>query len=324
VTTHPAPEPAGVGRGPDTVPSTATRAVTDAEPDSVTTPATDAALAPGLGTGRSRYAVTQPVTHAVTAPFTGAGRDTVLAPEVGDAVAALTAAARAAWGHAGHTDADLAALVGYVVTCTAANLGGVDVLVARRPDSPAALLVGQLVAATTAQDRSGRPAAGISDDEVLGCYRTEPLRVPVDPEWFGWEHGAAARHERAVDRVWDRLSDCVDDPAAAADLDRRLRALRRRHLADLDRYVARFRREAERAATEARVTTGVELVPRDLMVPPVDEVAERVAATARARTPLPARWRTSTAAHQVRRARGLPPAAARTGADPHLDALDRS
>jgi hypothetical protein len=177
------------------------------------------------------------------------------------------------------------------------------------PTRAAALLVVQLVDATPAQDRAGRPSGGgRRDGEVLGRYRTEPLRIHPAPGT-----GAAARtplppgNQPAVSRVGDRLPGCPDDPAAAADRDP----------ADLDRYGSGIRREAEPA-------------PRRPASPPGSSSSVARASRAGAgrstsppkasprrlgpRAALPGRWRPSRAAHPARRGRRRPPPAARPAA----------
>jgi len=94
---------------------------------------------------------------------------------INEAITALTAAARptrtVGAGTTGeHSEpVDFAAIACHVLTAVAANLGGVEDLLAGRPGSWEADYVRQIVHGT----------AGDSAEELLR-WRTEPLRLPLD------------------------------------------------------------------------------------------------------------------------------------------------
>ena len=103
---------------------------------------------------------------------------------VADAIAALTAAARQTRVRGAGTEqatvepVDFGEIATYVLTAVAANLGGVEELLAGRPGSWEADYVRQIVHST----------AGDDDAELLR-YRTEPVRLPFDAEDVFYDFG---------------------------------------------------------------------------------------------------------------------------------------
>src|SRR5690606_37979737 len=111
------------------------------------------------------------------------------------AIDALTQAARLSWPahtvtaagterHMPQSRMDAADLIGDVVTATAANLGGIDELLAGRTGSWEAALVRQMLEGATG-----------GDEAVLAEYRTDPITVEVDPYLLLKDTGVLDRWE---------------------------------------------------------------------------------------------------------------------------------
>lgn len=121
---------------------------------------------------------------------------------IADAIATLTAAARrsrtiGAGTPNEHTEpVDFGEIACHVITAVAANLGGVEALLAGRPGSWEADHVRQIVLST----------AGDVDDDLLR-YRTEPVRVEVDVEGVFDDFGLTDLYERDVDELATREAD---------------------------------------------------------------------------------------------------------------------
>lgn len=115
---------------------------------------------------------------------------------IADAIAALTAAARrqrtiGAGTPNEHTEpVDFGEVACHVITSVAANLGGVDALLAGRPGSWEADHVRQIVLST----------AGDDDAELLR-YRTEPVRIDVDVEGVFDDFGLTDLYEEASEEL---------------------------------------------------------------------------------------------------------------------------
>ena len=101
---------------------------------------------------------------------------------IAQAIAALTAAARTTRTIGAGTDnehtepADFGEIACHVITSVAANLGGVDTLLAGRPGSWEADYVRQIVHSTT-------------PEEELLTWRTEPVRMHLDIEGVFYDFG---------------------------------------------------------------------------------------------------------------------------------------
>ena len=113
---------------------------------------------------------------------------------IADAIAALTAAARrertiGAGTPNEHTEpVDFGEIACHVITAVAANVGGVEALLAGRPGSWEADYVRQIV----------RSTAGDDDTELMR-YRTEPVRIEVDVEAVFYDFGLTDLYDRDVD-----------------------------------------------------------------------------------------------------------------------------
>lgn len=129
---------------------------------------------------------------------------------VADAIAALTAAARqtrmrgAGTAHATVEPVDFGEIACHVITTVAANLGGVDELLAGRPGSWEADYVRQIVQST----------AGDDPDELLR-YRTEPVRLAFDAEEVFYDLGVGELYESDAEEL-GRREDATDDELFAA------------------------------------------------------------------------------------------------------------
>lgn len=121
---------------------------------------------------------------------------------IAQAIASLTAAARetrvigAGTPNEHREPVDFGEIACHVLTAVAANMGGVDRLLAGRPGSWEADYVRQIVNST----------AG-SDDEDLVRYRTEPVRVNIYVDLIFQDFGLEELYEEAA----DELARPVDD-----------------------------------------------------------------------------------------------------------------
>ena len=196
---------------------------------------------------------------------------------VADAVRALTAAALTTYPtpHGLAKRYDFAEIACRVLTTVAANLGGIEALLAVRPGSWEADTVERLVLATTPQQR-------------LLSWRTEPVRLRLNPAGVLAELGVEALYEQACDAIRDRYDDGLDDDQADAIADQ-VDALDALWEADLAAYANAYTDLVRAAAVELGITVPVEveLVDDDRVDPDWDTLAERLHATARAATPLP-------------------------------------
>ena len=134
---------------------------------------------------------------------------------IADAIAALTAAARrertiGAGTPNEHTEpVDFGEIACHVITAVAANVGGVEALLAGRPGSWEADYVRQIVQST----------AGDDDTELMR-YRTEPVRIEVDVEDVFYEFGLTDLYDRDVDELgnrWKAADDALFEVYATAE-----------------------------------------------------------------------------------------------------------
>lgn len=127
---------------------------------------------------------------------------------IADAIAALTTAARrertiGAGTPNEHTEpVDFGEIACHVITAVAANVGGVEALLAGRPGSWEADYVRQIVQST----------AGDDDTELMR-YRTEPVRIEVDIEAVFYDFGLTDLYDRDVNELDNRLK-AADDALA--------------------------------------------------------------------------------------------------------------
>ena len=124
---------------------------------------------------------------------------------VDDAIAALTVAARqtrmrgAGTAHATVEPVDFGEIACHVITTVAANLGGVDELLAGRPGSWEADYVRRIVQST----------AGDDPDELLR-FRTEPVRLAFDAEDVFYDLGLSDLYESDAEAL-GRREDAIDE-----------------------------------------------------------------------------------------------------------------
>lgn len=143
---------------------------------------------------------------------------------IADAIAALTAAARrertiGAGTPSEHTEpVDFGEIACHVITAVAANVGGVEALLAGRPGSWEADYVRQIV----------RSTAGDDDTELMR-YRTEPVRIEVDVEDVFYEFGLTDLYDRDVDELgnrWKAADDALFEAYATAEERTRIKKIR--------------------------------------------------------------------------------------------------
>ncbi|HET8643099.1 MAG TPA: hypothetical protein VFM37_14280, partial [Pseudonocardiaceae bacterium] len=125
------------------------------------------------------------------------------------------------------------------------------------------------------------------EDQLLG-WRTEPVRLRLNPAEVLSDLGVEALYEQACDAISDRYHDGLDDDQVDA-IDEQVDALEALWEADLAAYAAAYTDLVRTAAAELGITVPVEVevVDDDRGDPDWDTLAERLHATARAGTPLP-------------------------------------
>jgi len=222
----------------------------------------------------------------------------------GQAIEVLTSVARQTRVRGAGTPAaatepvDFADIAAYVLTAVAANVGGVDALLAGRPGSWEADLVRQLVNGT----------AGHAPADLLS-WRTEPVRLHFDAEYVFFDFGICDLFDEENDQAVERTNDenaTNEQVAAAEDLSA---AIERLFDQDGAAYTEAYRVTAQRYLTERGATCGVELVTGPAALPSLAwyELAEQVRGYAREHTPLPMTgsvpdWTEGTPADALRRA----------------------
>lgn len=175
---------------------------------------------------------------------------------------------------------DFGEVVAIAVTTAAANLGGVDALLAGRPGSWEADYVRQIVRNTTVE-------------EELHGYRTEPIQLVLDPESVFEDLRLEALFAQDVADVSKRYASAeLDDEAAAAHdatVDAENDALEAMYYADLDAYFAAYVGVLQEIAAERGYNVPVEVkrVTNYETEPAWDVLAADLHRAARARTPLP-------------------------------------
>lgn len=201
-----------------------------------------------------------------------------LTDHVAHAVSALTAAALATYptpGGRAERRYDFGAIACQVLTTVAANLGGVEALLAGRPGSWEADSVRRMVHSTALE-------------EELLAWRTEPVQLWLDPVGVLLDLGVEALYWQAHDELAGRYHGDLDDDQVQAIEDER-DALDRLWQADLDAYTAAYTDTVRRAAAELGLAVPVEVEVAEVgrCEPDWDTLAERLHDIARARTPLP-------------------------------------
>lgn len=171
------------------------------------------------------------------------------------AIAALTAAARQTRVRGAGTDqatvepVDFGEIASYVLTAVAANLGGVEELLAGRPGSWEADHVRQFVHSTAGDD-----------DADLWRYRTDPVRLPFDAEDVFYDFGLGDLYddERDAAAIATFAEGMTEEQAAAAQqLVDDVEAL---FVRDRAAYAEAYLTTARHYLTERGITCGVELV----------------------------------------------------------------
>ena len=219
---------------------------------------------------------------------------------VAQAIAALTALARQTRvrGRGTRSEAsepvDFADLAAHVLTATAANLGGVETLLAGRPGSWEADLVRKLVEGT---------AGGYGD--LLG-WRTEPVRLYVNAYDALVDLGVAEVYEEDLDQALERMNadGLSDEQYTAAEA--RVEAIEQLWEQDQAAYAEAYRATAQRYLTDRGATCAVEIVAAPADPLGWDGLAELVDEHARRHTPLPMTgsapdWSEGTPADALRR-----------------------
>lgn len=198
---------------------------------------------------------------------------------IAQAIAALTAAARGTkirgegTPHEQVDQADFAEVAAIVLTSVAANLGGVESLLAGRSGSWEADLVRNLVQGTALDD--------------LERYRTEPLRITVFPEGDFYDLGLMDLYDHDLDLAYEREANeeqTGEEVAAASAL---VAAIERLWGQDQASYRSAYLETVRAELRERGITAEVQ--PRESANEPgewnplVDELHEHALKT----TPLP-------------------------------------
>lgn len=189
------------------------------------------------------------------------------------AITALTAAALQTYRGPDGQDHryDFGEIVCHVITTVAANLGGLDALLAGRPGSWEADSIRTIVEST------------VPEDELL-TWRTEPVQLYLNPVDALYDAGIGGRYQAAVDAQYDALPDEQADSA--------VRILDSLFQQDIREYAGAYAAATRQAAEELGITVPVhiEILEGDhphTVEPGWDILAEQLHTTARQRTPLP-------------------------------------
>jgi hypothetical protein len=195
------------------------------------------------------------------------------------AVEALTAAALDTYTNpAGMAERyDFGEVACRVLAAVAANLGGVEALLAGRPGSWEAEYVRQIVTST------------VLEEDLLSC-RTLPVRLVLDPYVVLVDLGVVDllyEQDRTTVETQFGSDDITEEQAE--EIDRQVTAVDELFEADLSAYAAAYTETVRRVASERGVTVPVEvdIVSDDSGEPWWDTLAAELHEQARARTPLP-------------------------------------
>ncbi|MCI4659563.1 hypothetical protein [Cryobacterium zhongshanensis] len=193
----------------------------------------------------------------------------------------MTAIARRTYeSRDGHSERyDFGEILTRLVTTTAANLGSVDALLAGRPGSWEADFVRQIVASSVPEDQ-------------LHLYRTEPVRLILDPESVFEDLGLRALFDDADNQLSDGYDDGTgpeDDGANDDAIDQKRETLEAKYRADVDAYFTAYAEMLTVIASERAFTVPVELerVTNYRHEPDWDTLAQSLHDETRARTPAP-------------------------------------
>ncbi|MFS0700277.1 hypothetical protein AB6N24_09925 [Cellulomonas sp. 179-A 4D5 NHS] len=192
---------------------------------------------------------------------------------------------------------DFAGVLVGVLTSVAANVGGVESLLAGRPGSWEAAGVRELLAGAAA------------DDADLWRHRTEPVRVLLDVWGTFGDFGVTALFYAEQNAAAERLDADGLSEAEASEAERVYDAFEDLLAHDATAYAAAFRATVHEVAAEMGVTAPVEVVELDFSgpAPETDALGDALATAATLRTPLPATgqapdWTDGTPADAIRRA----------------------
>lgn len=193
----------------------------------------------------------------------------------------LTAIARRTYTGA-NNDArrhDFGEVVAISVTAAAANLGSVDALLAGRPGSWEADYVRQIVGSS-------------APDDQLHLYRTEPVRLILDPKSVFEDLGLQdlfEEEDNLLSQGYDNGTGPYDGGENDAAIDARRAGLETMYCADLDAYFSAYVAVIGQIVGERGFTVPVEVTRVDeyQTEPFWDALAVDLHAMARERTPLP-------------------------------------
>ncbi|MEU7802608.1 hypothetical protein AB0B10_25450 [Micromonospora arborensis] len=171
----------------------------------------------------------------------------------GQAIEALTSLARQTRVRGAGTPSeatepvDFADIAAHVLTSVAANLGGVEALLAGRPGSWEADLVRRLIEGTTGEDR-------------ILAWRTEPHQLHLDVESLFSDLGITQIYDADLDAVV--MTEALSDEEAIA-AEARETAIQALFDQDRDAYAAAYVDVARTWLEQRGLTTGVELIRTD-------------------------------------------------------------
>ncbi|GAA4289078.1 hypothetical protein [Georgenia daeguensis] len=222
---------------------------------------------------------------------------------IAQAITALTAAARQTRVRGAGTESesvepvDFAEIACHVITTVAANVGGVETLLAGRPGSWEADYVRQIVASTAPEDELWR-------------WRTEPVRLHLDVAGTFDDFGL---YELAEEELRAAAARTVGESVSDAELERAeslLEAIDRLREQDMNAYAQAYAATVRQVLTERGIEVDVEVIRTpDFQAPaePWDALTDELHAIARERTPLPATgqapdWSTGSPVDAVRAA----------------------
>ncbi len=158
----------------------------------------------------------------------------------GDAIRALTALAHHTYTNGAQLD--FADVMASILASTAANVGGIDYLLAGRCGSWEAGLVESLITGTV-------------PEEDLLRYRTEPVVVPLNVAELVEVQCQQGGFPEALDRLNEKHQDDEDSP----ELDRMEAELYRRFVAVFRDYAASFQRSMTTAGAALSVPVEIRL-----------------------------------------------------------------
>lgn len=217
----------------------------------------------------------------MTANDAEAGAETTtFSEDLAEITRLLTAIARRTHlrGNGEETRHDFGEIISIVVTATAANLGGVEELLAGRPGSWEADYVRQIVNSTALP-------------RELNQYRTEPVKLVFNPEDLFDDVGLRGLFDDEDDELASGYHNGTEpDDGGVHDgrIDDKRVLLEQIYKADLDKYFDEYVATLKEIAIERGITVPVEVERvTEFVEPEWGSLAESLHAAARERTPLP-------------------------------------